>query len=168
MLRRVAWLKFTDVSEVFAAAITGAGCSKHPEFWVNVYQTTRRNIPEDNHLHILLRDNLESHLVRLIQLCLDKTCSEVRIGKHLCAVPIQNGLKQGGALSAVLLKLALEGKISECGQRTPVVRELHRVCPRSSWGYKKKWCECVNERYRSACMYLGRKLSTALVSSLDL
>jgi hypothetical protein len=28
---------------------------------VNVYQTTRRNNPEDSHLHIHRRENLKSH-----------------------------------------------------------------------------------------------------------
>jgi hypothetical protein len=29
---------------------------------VNFYQTTRRNIPEDSHLHTRRRENLKSHL----------------------------------------------------------------------------------------------------------
>jgi hypothetical protein len=29
---------------------------------VNIYQTTRHNIPEDSHLHIRRRENLKSHL----------------------------------------------------------------------------------------------------------
>jgi hypothetical protein len=29
---------------------------------VNIYQVTRRNIPEANHLHSRLRENLKSHL----------------------------------------------------------------------------------------------------------
>jgi hypothetical protein len=29
---------------------------------VNFYQTTRRNIPEDTHLHTLSRQNLKSHI----------------------------------------------------------------------------------------------------------
>jgi hypothetical protein len=29
---------------------------------VNFYQTTRRNIPEDSHLHTRHRENLKSHL----------------------------------------------------------------------------------------------------------
>jgi hypothetical protein len=28
---------------------------------VNFYETTRRNIPEDNHLHTRHRENLKSH-----------------------------------------------------------------------------------------------------------
>jgi hypothetical protein len=31
---------------------------------VNFYQTTRRNIPEDSHLHTRRRENLKSHLVQ--------------------------------------------------------------------------------------------------------
>jgi hypothetical protein len=46
-------------------------------------------------------------LVRLI--CLKETYSNVCIGKHLSdSFPIQNGLKQGDALSPLLLNFALE------------------------------------------------------------
>jgi hypothetical protein len=48
-------------------------------------------------------------LVRLIEMCLNEACSEVRIGKNLCdAFPIQNGLKQGDALSPLFFNFALE------------------------------------------------------------
>jgi hypothetical protein len=44
-------------------------------------------------------------LVRLIKMCLNETYSKVRIGKHLSdSFPIQNGLKQGDALSPLLFK----------------------------------------------------------------
>jgi hypothetical protein len=35
------------------------------EMSVNFYQTTRRNIPDDSHLHTRRRENLKSHLVNL-------------------------------------------------------------------------------------------------------
>jgi hypothetical protein len=42
-------------------------------------------------------------------MCLNETYSKVRIGKHLSAsFPIQNGLKQGDALSPLLFNFALE------------------------------------------------------------
>jgi retron-type reverse transcriptase len=42
-------------------------------------------------------------------MCLNETCSKVRIGKHFSdAFPIQNGLKQGDALSPLLFNFALE------------------------------------------------------------
>jgi hypothetical protein len=48
-------------------------------------------------------------LVRLIKMCLNKTYRKVRIGKHLSdSFPIQNGLKQGDALSPLLFNCALE------------------------------------------------------------
>jgi hypothetical protein len=47
-------------------------------------------------------------LVRLIKTCLNETYSKVHIGKHLSyCFPIQNGLKQGDALSPLILKFAL-------------------------------------------------------------
>jgi hypothetical protein len=48
-------------------------------------------------------------LVSLIKMCLNETHSKVHIGKHLSdSFPIQNGLKQGGALSPLLFNFALE------------------------------------------------------------
>jgi hypothetical protein len=48
-------------------------------------------------------------LVRLIKMCLYETYGKVHIGKHLSdSFPIQNGLKQGDALSPLLFNFALE------------------------------------------------------------
>jgi hypothetical protein len=42
-------------------------------------------------------------------MCLNETCSKVRIGKLLSVkFPIQNGLKQGDVLSPLLFNFALE------------------------------------------------------------
>jgi hypothetical protein len=42
-------------------------------------------------------------------MCLNETYGKIRTGKHLSgAFPIQNGLKQGDALSPLLLNFALE------------------------------------------------------------
>jgi hypothetical protein len=48
-------------------------------------------------------------LVRLIKMCLNETYSKVHIGKHLSdSFPIQNGLKQGDALSPLLFNFPVE------------------------------------------------------------
>jgi hypothetical protein len=48
-------------------------------------------------------------LVGLIKMYLNEIYSEVRIGKHLSdSFPIQNGIKQGDALSPLLFNFALE------------------------------------------------------------
>jgi hypothetical protein len=48
-------------------------------------------------------------VIRLIKMCLNETYSKVHIGKHLSeSFPIQNGLKQGDALSPLLFNFALE------------------------------------------------------------
>jgi hypothetical protein len=48
-------------------------------------------------------------LVRLIKVCLNETYCKVCIGKHLSdSFPVQNGLKQGDALSPLLFNFALE------------------------------------------------------------
>jgi hypothetical protein len=53
-------------------------------------------------------------LVRLIKMCLNETYSKVRIGKHLSdSFPVQNGLKQGDALSPLLFNFALEYAIKK-------------------------------------------------------
>jgi hypothetical protein len=50
-------------------------------------------------------------------MCLNKTYSKIRVRKHLShTFPVQNGLKQGDALSPLLFNFALEyaiGKIQE-------------------------------------------------------
>jgi hypothetical protein len=55
--------------------------------------------------------------VRSIKMSLNETYTKVRISNHLSdSFPIQNGLKQGGALSPLLFNFALEydiGKIQE-------------------------------------------------------
>jgi hypothetical protein len=56
-------------------------------------------------------------IIRLIKRCLNETYSKVRIGKHLSdGFLIQNGLKQGDALSPLLFNFSLEyavGKVQE-------------------------------------------------------
>ena len=58
---------------------------------------------------ILIIFSVPRTLVRLIKTCLDGTQSEVRIGNYLSSrFPIENGLKQGGALSRLLSNFALQ------------------------------------------------------------
>jgi hypothetical protein len=48
-------------------------------------------------------------LVRLIKICVNESCIKVRVGTNLSdKFHIQNGLKQGDALSPLLLNFALE------------------------------------------------------------
>jgi hypothetical protein len=57
-------------------------------------------------------------LPRLIKMCLNETYSKVRIGKYLCdTFSIQNGLKQGYALTPLLFNFALEQWYSTWGTR---------------------------------------------------
>jgi sorting nexin-29 len=59
--------------------------------------------------NILLESCILKKLVRLIKMCLNETYSKVSVGKLLCdKFPIQNGLKQGDALSPLLFSIALE------------------------------------------------------------
>jgi hypothetical protein len=58
---------------------------------------------------ILFKFGIPKKLVRLIKMCLNETYSKVRVGKLLSdKFPIENGLKQGDALSPLLLNFALE------------------------------------------------------------
>jgi hypothetical protein len=57
----------------------------------------------------MINNNKIKKLVRLIEMCLNETHSKVRTGKLLSdKCPIQNGLKQGDALSPLLFNFALE------------------------------------------------------------
>jgi hypothetical protein len=59
--------------------------------------------------NILIEFGIPMKLVRLIKMNLNETCIKVRISKHLSDnVLIQNGLKQGDALSPLLFHFALE------------------------------------------------------------
>jgi hypothetical protein len=56
--------------------------------------------------NILIEFGVPMKLVRLIKMCFNETYSKVRIGKQLCeSFSIQNGLKQGDALSPLLTTL---------------------------------------------------------------
>jgi hypothetical protein len=62
-MRRVVWYILTVVSEVLTTSIiTAMEAVSSSETSVNIYQTTRRNIPEDSHLHARRRENLKSHV----------------------------------------------------------------------------------------------------------
>jgi hypothetical protein len=57
----------------------------------------------------LIDTGVPMELVWLIKMCLNKTYSKVRKGKHLSVTfPIQNGLKQGDALPPLLSNFAVQ------------------------------------------------------------
>jgi hypothetical protein len=59
--------------------------------------------------NILIEFGIPRKLVGLIQMCLNETYSTVRIGKYQSdKFPIQNGQKQGNAISPLLFNFALE------------------------------------------------------------
>jgi hypothetical protein len=59
--------------------------------------------------NILLEFGIPKKIVRLIKMCLNETYSKNSVGKLLSdKFLIQNGLKQGDALSPLLLNFALE------------------------------------------------------------
>ena len=61
------------------------------------------SIKRESLYDILIKFGVPTKLVRLIKICLDGTQSNVRIGNCLSSsFPIENGLKQGDALSPLL------------------------------------------------------------------
>jgi sorting nexin-29 len=69
------------------------------------YDSVRREIL----YNILIERGVPMKLVRFIKMCLIETYNEVRIAKHLSDnFPVQNGLKQGDALSPLPFNFALE------------------------------------------------------------
>jgi len=74
-------------------------------YFKKAYDSVRREVL----YNILIEFGIPKKLVRLIKMCLTETYSRVRVGKNLSDVfPIRNGLKQGDALSPLLLNFALE------------------------------------------------------------
>jgi len=72
------------------------------------YDSVRREVL----FNILIEFGIPIKVVRLIKMCLTEMCSGVWVGKNLSDIldmfPIRNGLKQGDALSLLLLNFALE------------------------------------------------------------
>jgi retron-type reverse transcriptase len=59
--------------------------------------------------NILSQFGIPKKLVKIIKMCLNETYSIVRVGKNLSnKFPVQNGPKQGDALSPLLLNFAFE------------------------------------------------------------
>ena len=68
------------------------------------YDSVRREVL----YNIFIEFSIHLKLARLIKMCLNKSYSRVRVGKHLSGrFPIRNGVKHGDALSLLLFKFAL-------------------------------------------------------------
>jgi hypothetical protein len=71
-------------------------------YFSKAYDSVKREVL----YNIVIEFGIPRKLVRLIKMCLNETYSKIRIGKHLSdAFPIKNGLKQGDALSPLLLNM---------------------------------------------------------------
>jgi hypothetical protein len=73
------------------------------------FKKAHDSIKRDVIYNILVEFGIPKKIVKLIKMCLNETYRKVRIGKLLSdKFPIQNGLKQGDALSPLLFNFALE------------------------------------------------------------
>jgi hypothetical protein len=69
--------------------------------------------------NILIEFGIPRKLFGLIKMCLNETYSRVRIGKNLCdKFTVQNGLKQGDALSPLLFLTLLWNMLSGGSKRS--------------------------------------------------
>jgi len=90
------------------------------------YDSVRREVL----CHMLIEFGIPMKLVRLIKLCLNETCSIVRVDKHLSDIlPSRNGLKQREALSPLLFNVAFEYAVSvQVNQDGLKLNSTHRLC----------------------------------------
>jgi len=59
--------------------------------------------------NILKEFGIPIKLISLIKMCLNETCSRVRVGKYLSDMfPIKNGMKERNSLSSLLFNIAIE------------------------------------------------------------
>ena len=80
------------------------------------YDSDRREV----WYNILIEFGIPLKLGRLMKMCLNETYTIVWVGKHLSDIfPIKNGLKQGDALSPLILIFALQYAI----RRVQIKRE---------------------------------------------
>ena len=71
----------------------------------SAYDSVRREVS----YNILIKFDIPMKLIRLIKMCLNASCSRVRVGNHLSDMsPVKNCLKQGDALLPLLFNIALE------------------------------------------------------------
>ena len=73
------------------------------------FKTAYDSIRREVLYNTLIDTGFPMKMVRLINMCLNETCSRVRIGKNLPDVfPIRNDLKQGEVLLPLLFNFALK------------------------------------------------------------
>jgi len=75
--------------------------------------------------NILIEFGILTKLVRLVKVCLTETYSRVRVGKNLSDMfPIRNGVKQGDAVSPLLLNFIRTVQVNQDGLKLNGTHQL--------------------------------------------